>query len=267
MPPTLGGASLAIDALHYFRASYRDLLVVNDNLGEVMVLGKCRECQHDVSKTAKTCPNCGVARPHRQTWSDLPLLDKVFVTIILLPIGLMIFTSYIKKENNLYKRVSSIDESNYQEKYKGYLKLHEIDGTNNEYIEKTIHYGKLFLKSIPVTEPEQNLEIYQALANLEPSENYSGKIALYSFMSDVSTDCAVSAQNMSLKSLNNQSTYESNYLGSGGRWLDKDTYGYVHSFEGKNSFGIASQFAAHYVCNVDSNSRKFTVRRVSINRK
>ncbi|MEO7033109.1 MAG: hypothetical protein ABI548_04660 [Polyangiaceae bacterium] len=28
-----------------------------------MALTKCRECKHDISKSAKTCPNCGVSRP------------------------------------------------------------------------------------------------------------------------------------------------------------------------------------------------------------
>jgi len=30
-----------------------------------MAMKKCKECKHDVSSSAKTCPHCGVANPGR----------------------------------------------------------------------------------------------------------------------------------------------------------------------------------------------------------
>lgn len=40
-------------------------------------LVKCRDCEHEVSKSAKTCPSCGVAKPAQQQTSALTGLISI----------------------------------------------------------------------------------------------------------------------------------------------------------------------------------------------
>jgi RNA polymerase subunit RPABC4/transcription elongation factor Spt4 len=228
-----------------------------------MAMAKCRECKHEISTEAKICPNCGVKKPYRKEWKDMPLWQKIFVVITLGPIILMFIVMYANREDSLNKKVVALNDSQYQEKYEGYLRLHEINGSNPEYAEKAIKYAKIYLKTLPVTEPDANLSVYKALSGLDSSENYSDKINFYTFMRNVSTQCAISSQDMSRNSLNNKSTYNS-IIGSGGRWIDKDTYGYVDIFEGANSFGVVSEFTATYSCDVDFKTKKYSVVRVSL---
>ena len=228
-----------------------------------MAMAKCRECKHDISTEAKKCPNCGVTKPYRKEWKDMPLWQKIFVIVTLGPIVLIFIVMFANREESLHKKVAALDENQYQEKYEGYLKLHDINGSNPEYVEKTIKYAKNYLRKLPVTEPEANLSIYKVLSELDSKGNYYNKVNFYTFMRDVSTQCAISSQDMSSKSLNNKSTYNS-VIGSGGRWIDKDTYGYVDIFEGANSFGVVSQFTATYSCDINFNTRKYSVSIVSM---
>lgn len=230
-----------------------------------MAVAKCRECKHEISTEAKVCPNCGVKKPYRKEWKDMPLWQKIFVVITLGPIILMFIFIVANKEDSLHKKVIALNKSQYQEKYEGYLRLHEINSSNPEYVEKAIKYAKIYLKALPVTEPDANLSVYKALSELDSSANYSDKINFYTFMRDISTQCAISSQNMSRNSLNNKSTYNST-IGSGGSWIDKDTYGYVDIFEGANSFGIIREFTATYSCDVDFRTKKHSVVSVSLHR-
>ncbi len=228
-----------------------------------MAMAKCRECKHEISTEAKKCPNCGIAKPYRKEWKDMPLWQKAFVIVTIGPVVLIFIVMYANREDSLYKKVVALEDSQYEEKYEGYLRLHEINKSNPDYAEKTIQYAKNYLKKLPVTKPGANLSVYKVLSELDGSENYSKKINFYTFMRDVSTQCSMSAQGMSKKSLNNKSTYNS-IIGSGGHWIDKNTYGYVDIFEGKNLFGIASQFTATYSCDVNFGTRKYSVMRVSM---
>ena len=234
-----------------------------------MALKTCRECRKEVSSSAKKCPHCGISRPYRKTWKDMPKWQRIFLSFvgifIILPFVLMMVATAYKGESILYKEVQSLPENQHQKKYEGYLKLHNKNNTKKEYIEKTIKYGRLYLKAIPSTNPDKNLQVYTALSKLDKNSNYSSKIKLYSFMVSVSTDCAITAENMSKKTLTHQSTYDSKLLGTFGKWQDKNNYVYQHSFEGKNSFGVIAQFAAQYVCNVNADTKKYSVNRISIN--
>jgi hypothetical protein len=229
-------------------------------------MAKCRECKHEISTEAKICPNCGIKKPYRKEWKDMPLWQKIFVVITLGPIILMFIIMYANREEMLLEEIDAINDSQYQEKYEGYLRLHGINGSNHEYSEKAIEYAKIYLKTIPVTEPDANLSVYKALSELDASGNYSDKINFYTFMRDVSTECALSSMDMSRNSLNNKSTYSTKMIGSRGSWVDEKTYGYVHRFEGANSFGVESTFTATYLCDVNFKTKKYSVVRVSITR-
>lgn len=223
---------------------------------------KCRECKHEISTEAKKCPSCGISKPYKKEWKDMPLWQRVLAVIILGPIILIVIVYFLNRESTLHKKIISLDDSKYQEKYEGYLELHKINGSNTEYSEKALEYAKNYLKSLPETEPDAKFSVYKAMSELDGSENHSDKIELYKFMRDVSTQCAISSQNMSRNSLNNKSTYKSK-IGSGGRWIDKETYGYVDIFEGANAFGVVSKFTGTYSCAVDLITKKYSVVRVS----
>ncbi len=230
-----------------------------------MAMAKCKECKHEISTKAKKCPNCGVAKPYRKEWKDMPRWQRVSVIIILSPIVLMLIIMYANREDTLHKKVVALNDSQYQEKYEGYLKLHEINDSNPEYAEKTIKYAKIYLKTLPVTEPDANLSAYKVLSELDGSGNYSAKINLYSFMHDVSDQCGTSSRAMDRESLTNKSTYNW-VIGSGGYWINKDTYGYTSVFEGANAFGVVSKFTAIYFCHVDFDTKKHSVERASLTR-
>lgn len=51
-------------------------------------LRKCRECSHDVSKKAKTCPNCGIKKPGARQyslWKTLAVFAFVYALWSVLP--------------------------------------------------------------------------------------------------------------------------------------------------------------------------------------
>jgi len=229
-----------------------------------MAMAKCKECKHDISTDAKTCPNCGIKNPYKKKWEDMPAWQQNSSMAILAVIALIVLNYYGTREGKLYQKITSMDDSQYQEKYEGYLRLHEINGKKYEYKENAIKYAKLYLKKLPVTKPEANLSVYKALSDLDSKGNYSKKIDIYTFMKDISMTCAINSQDMSMKSLKNKSTYENILLsGSGGSWLNKSTYEYTDIFEGKNDFGVTQQFKAVYLCRINLNSKRYSLSRVS----
>jgi hypothetical protein len=228
-----------------------------------MALRNCRECGKQVSMTAPTCPHCGVKKPYKKTFSDMPKWQQYFVFLTLGPVAVMIAIGYANREDAGLKRVQDLSDDQYKGKYEEYVNLNEISPSTG-YKNKATEYGKKYLQTIPVTEASKNLQIYKNLADFDPTSDYEGKIALYSFMVDVSTSCAISAQKMSKGGLNNPSTYDSHALGSGGKWLSQNRYGYVHSFGGANAFGVATNFQAEYVCNTNADTKKYSVQRVSL---
>lgn len=234
-----------------------------------MALRNCRECGKQVSMTAPTCPHCGVKKPYVKTLEDAPEWQRVFLKFVGMPIflfiGLMVFVAIMNREESILRNIQELGPDQLGEKYRLYSKLYEIEGSKN-YQDKVVEFGKKYLQTIPVIEASKNLQIYRDLADFDPTSDYEGKIALYSFMVDVSTSCAISAQEMSKDALTNSSTYDSHALGSGGKWLSQNRYGYVHSFEGANAFGVATNFQAEYVCNTNANTKKYGVQRVSLTR-
>ncbi|MDP8205372.1 MAG: serine hydrolase [Candidatus Electryonea clarkiae] len=47
---------------------------------------KCRECHHDVSENAKTCPNCSTPYPAKEKWKDWGYEYKSKITILGIPL-------------------------------------------------------------------------------------------------------------------------------------------------------------------------------------
>ncbi|WP_445769327.1 hypothetical protein [Rheinheimera sp.] len=228
-----------------------------------MALIKCRECKRDISSEAKVCPLCGVNKPYRKEWKDMPRWQKIFVIVTLAPITLMFILMFANRESTLLKKVTAMSDTQFKEKYEGYSRLHSINSSNPEYTNQAIKYAKEYLKTLPITQPKENLAVYKSLADLDLNENYTDKINFYTFMQDVSIDCAIAAQKLSRDSLNNKSTYESK-MDSGGEWIDKNTYDYIDHYEGANSFGVVGKLIATYSCNVDYPTRRYSVTRISI---
>ena len=250
----------------YFQLKEISWFFYAKQVGLNMAMVHCRECEKEVSTEAKECPNCGVAKPYkkrRKEWKDRPLWYKALAIMVWGPIILLIIVMYVNREESTYKKVTSLEDTEYQKKYEGYLRLHEINNSNAEYIENTIKYAKSYLKKVPVTAPETNLAVYKVLSELDASRDYSAKVNLYAFMRDVSTECSMTSHELSRKSLNNRSTFDS-VIGSGGRWLNKNTYGYVHIFEGANAFGVVNRFTAKYLCTVDFSNKTHSVVRISV---
>lgn len=52
-----------------------------------MALTKCKECGHDVSTSAKTCPNCGAPLVNRTSRLAIVLLILLFVFVVLPLLG------------------------------------------------------------------------------------------------------------------------------------------------------------------------------------
>lgn len=51
-----------------------------------MALTACRECQHDVSKTARSCPQCGAQFPARAVWNGTGVDWKTDATLLGYPL-------------------------------------------------------------------------------------------------------------------------------------------------------------------------------------
>ena len=68
-----------------------------------MALIKCHECEHEISKSAKTCPNCGAKNKKRTSgW-----------TWFFLILGVLWFIGFIGAENNTnYSSVSALNNVN-----------------------------------------------------------------------------------------------------------------------------------------------------------
>ena len=49
-----------------------------------MPLEKCRECGHEVAKSAKACPNCGVKEPGKSVWTRQSGGGCAFIILIVL---------------------------------------------------------------------------------------------------------------------------------------------------------------------------------------
>jgi hypothetical protein len=62
-----------------------------------MALAKCRECGHEVSTEAKTCPGCGVSKPTKRSGPSTGLLVVVFL-ILLFVFASMFTTPSVDRE-------------------------------------------------------------------------------------------------------------------------------------------------------------------------
>jgi hypothetical protein len=74
-----------------------------------MVLIKCKECEHEISDEALTCPNCG--KPQK----DKPLAVSIsrqaivyFVSLFLPPFGLWYIWKYLKQKDQKSKKIGYV---------------------------------------------------------------------------------------------------------------------------------------------------------------
>jgi len=53
--------------------------------GESMSLIKCKECGQQISRSAKSCPNCGARlKSHPIPWAKLTLIFSLFIFLLIL---------------------------------------------------------------------------------------------------------------------------------------------------------------------------------------
>ena len=236
-----------------------------------MALRNCRECGNQVSSSAKKCPHCGIKRPYRKTlgdlkmkkWGDLPKWQRYLAVLLFGYIAVMMVTGYNTREERALKHVRALADNQYEEKYEAYKRLYRWN-PSDEYRDKAITYGKKYLRTIPATPPAENLGIYERLAELDPESDYKGKIALYSFMESVNADCSYTAREMSRGIVNNPSTYENHYIAY--KWLSSNQLRYEHKFEAANAFGVITNFRVFYTCDINPDTKKYIVQRVSISK-
>ena len=101
-----------------------------------MSMKPCRECKQEISSKAKTCPNCGVKKPHR---------DKigVGVAIVLAVAALLILGTLISEPESEEDRVVRLEQEAAEaaakiaeaaeEKRKGFHCLSGWDGTHTAF--------------------------------------------------------------------------------------------------------------------------------------
>jgi hypothetical protein len=277
-----------------------------------MAVRNCRECGNQVSSSAKKCPHCGIKRPYRKTlgdlkmkkWGDLPKWQRYLAVLLFGYIAVMMVTGYNTREERALKHVRALADNQYEEKYEAYKRLYrwnpsdeyrdkvityikkylrtipatqpaenletyeqtlerlaELD-PESDYKGKAIAYIKRYVRTIPATQPAENLEIYERLAELDPESDYKGKIALYSFMESVDARCFYAAQEMSKGIVNNPSTYKNHYLSP--QWLSSNQLRYEHKFEAANAFGVIMIYRVVYICDINPDTQKYSIRRVLI---
>ena len=239
-------------------------------------------------------------------WGDLPKWQRYLAVLLFGYIAVMMVTGYNTREERALKHVRALADNQYEEKYEAYKRLYrwnpsdeyrdkaitygkkylrtipatppaenletyeqtyerlaELD-PESDYKGKAIAYIKKYLRTIPATPPAENLGIYERLAELDPESDYKGKIALYSFMESVNADCSYTAREMSRGIVNNPSTYENHYIAY--KWLSSNQLRYEHKFEAANAFGVITNFRVFYTCDINPDTKKYIVQRVSISK-
>lgn len=193
-----------------------------------MVLINCKECGKEVSKSAKTCPHCGVNKPYKR---EPTKQQNIAFGLILILIFLMLYESPSKKAEKLKNEMEHLSIS---------------------------------IKKIPFEKIEKNLNGYKKLSEYYPNnKHYKEKYNFYQSRYDFMANCRYLALQINKRSLKNPSTYNDivdRYLYE--NWNTVNKYEYQSSFSGKNAFGIEQKFVAKYICNY--NNGKTKIRRVFI---
>jgi uncharacterized membrane protein YvbJ len=71
-----------------------------------MALIKCKECGHEISDEALTCPNCG--KPQKDKPSEVSISKQTyvyFVSLFLPPFGLWYVWKYLKQKDQKSKKI------------------------------------------------------------------------------------------------------------------------------------------------------------------
>ena len=187
-------------------------------------LVKCRTCDKEIAKSAKTCPHCGEKKPTKKKTNIKMVLLGILVVGVLFaffgPTDEQIETEKKlkieqKKEKiaQLLAEVKKIPADNYEENYFGYKKLVDLEPTNKDYVKKLKHYK-----------------------------------AKYDFIESMCSTCRIEARKRNKASLNNPQTYKTvTYID---KW-DNGTYYYQEEFIGKNAFGVESKLISKFKCTIN----------------
>lgn len=178
-----------------------------------MVLIKCKECNHEVSKGAKVCPNCGVSKPAKRK-----MTTKQKITIIIVAVGSMIILSPSqadkqKEIESLKEKAKTLKELDYENKYITYKKLHD---------------------AVP------------------KDENIKKEYEKYKKYDDYATSCSINAMKQDKQSLNFKESYDTNFTDKyyTKKWIDKNIFIYQNSFSGTNAFKVKQTFVSKYKCTI-----------------
>jgi len=113
------------------------------------------------------------------------------------------------------------------------------------------------LKRVPVTKPNENLDIYNKLYKVAPSTHYKNKIAFYDQMIDFEYACTDETRRKTKLLASNPATYDAGIIY--GEWKSKSLYRVIQEFTAKNSYGVIYNKKAVAVCNVNYENSRYSV--------
>ncbi len=173
-----------------------------------MALVKCPECGHDVSNTAKRCPNCGFKLPKPQKSLEEKKKARL-LTVILVISGIILASAavggflgykYYLRPMNIYKDAVAYEEAgNYDAAIENYSSIEDFKDSSDRIRGCIYRKGTAFLNEGAYEEAK---EIFEDLGNYSDSENlskecdyrkaenlldeadYDGAISLFSSISD-----------------------------------------------------------------------------------
>lgn len=129
-------------------------------------LAKCRDCEHEVSKSAKTCPNCGVAKPAQQQTSTLTGL--IAIGLIVWAGSALVDGGTPETPEQRQQRVVAEDREAEEDKRKGFHCLSAWDGSHRavvSYVEQNLKDPDSFdhaeTRITPVNENGEHLLVMQ----------------------------------------------------------------------------------------------------------
>jgi len=192
-------------------------------------LVKCKTCGNKISTNAKSCPSCGDTDP----FTIKPKNGTRWKTIVYVSIFTFVFYSLFgpspeeTRMKNLEERTKS-----YEEKVSTIKKL-----------EKEV-------KKIPASNYEENYRMYEKLFDLNSSnEKYKKKLdhykALYYVQEKISKECRISSRKLIKSSLSHPSSYD--YDNYNEQWRNGSYY-YEEYFFASNSFGVKDKMVAQFKC-------------------
>lgn len=178
-----------------------------------MALVECKDCKHEVSKTAKVCPNCGVSKPAKRKMS---LKQKAVLGLV--AVGSMIILSPSqadrqKEIDQLQQKAKTLDALDFENRYITYKKLHDA---------------------------------------LPKDESIKAEYEKYKKYDDYATSCSITGIKQDKQSLNFKDSYDRDFVDKyfSQKWIDKKTFVYQNSYSGTNAFKVKQGFISKYKCTI-----------------